>query len=312
MSRSFEELAGLDQDVIVQKSHIVHSTLDDVINKRFSKFNPVKAKGIAHTLEKDFNIDMSSWLKEYNDFRNHKEDSIATIDKAAFEAIEDSKIPMKKVLKSILIVAITIVAGYVVITNNPLNTLGTEQNMSDTQYKAELNKTEEANATNAALAVPDENGTLPSVLMPQGADSNATKTEQNSTQKAPEANKAILPTVQPSTKAPTVAPVNANGKLLLESTKKLWYKVINLDNNKTEEAIIEPGRLEIDGTKNKILIIGHQQVKISMGQSIIEPKAGAKIRYLVKDNKLTPISEDEVFKLQGKPTPTSKPQLDNN
>ena len=314
MKKNFEELAVLDHDVIVQKSHIVHSTLDDVINKRFNKFNPVKAKGIANALERDFNIDMSGWLQEYDGFKNNKVEAVSTIERAAKEAIEESKVPKKKMMTIVGSVVGFVAFLYIMITYNPLASLIGEQNMTDAEYKSEINKTEEANATNIALENADNNGSLPSVMMP--LDANATK--------AAEANKSVTtpPPVAPQPVAnhaavnqtvakPLPAPVASQptNKLVIECTKKLWYRVIYLDNNKTEEMTMEPGHTEIDGSRPKILILGHQQNKIVFGQTTIESKSGAKIRYLMKDKKLTQISEEEEYKLQGKTMP--KPKTEN-
>ena len=303
MKKNFEELAVLDHDLIVQKSHIVHSTLDDVINKRFNKFNPVKAKGIANALERDFNVDMSGWLQEYDAFKNSKVETVSTIERAAIEAIEENKTPKKKVLTMAGSAVGFIVFMYVMITYNPLSSLIGEQNLTDTEYKSEINKTEEANATNLALNNMDNNGSLPSVAMP---DSNSTVTDANKSA----APVAVAPTAaQAQLKPQPVVAVQPVNKLAIDSTKKLWYKIVYLDNNKTEETIMDPGHVEIDGTRPKILILGHQQNKITFGQTIIESKSGAKVRYLMKDKKITQISEDEEHKLEGKPLQKSK--IDN-
>ncbi len=314
MKKSFEDLNTLNHDVIVQKSHIAHSSLDDVIQKRFEKFNPVKAKGIASTLENEFDIDMSSWLAEYNAFRSSQVETISTIDKMALEAIQEAKIPRKKMLTIGFASVVGIFLIYLIAKSNPFSGLIGEQNITEEQFRADINKTEEANATNAMLNQSvDANGSvLPTVGIPTN-ELNATKTDANKTvaPKAPDAQHPVV--VLPPVAHPTaVQPQAQTAKLLLETPKKLWYKVIYLDNNKTEETTIEPGKLELDGTRTKILIIGHQQNKITFGQTVIEPKAGAKIRYLVKDKKLTPISEADVFKLQGKPMPTSKSELESN
>jgi|GEM_PF-1175108 len=303
MRKRFDELISVDHDMIAQKSHIVQSTLDDVINKRFEKFNPVKAKGIAKTLENDFNIEMSDWLSEYEQFRNHKTESVSTVDRVAIETVQENKIPRKKIATIIGSIIVVLLFAYILITNNPLGSLIGEQNLTDAQYKADINKSEEANATNAALLQNSEqNETLPSAILP--IDKNTTKPEENSTKSITETNKTNT--------IPSISTNHQNSKLVLETPKKLWYKVIYLDNNKSEENTMEPGKLELDGTRTKIIILGHQQNKITFGTTVIESKAGAKIRYLMKDKKLTQISEPEVFKLQGKEVPTSKAQLDSN
>lgn len=310
MKRSFDELAGLDQDVIMQKSHIVQSTLDDVINRRFEKFNPVKAKGIATTLEKDFNIDMSEWLSEYNAFKAEKIVAVPAIDKAALNAIQENKLPKKKITTIAAFIAAFSAVVFLFVTSNPFSGLIKEQNMTDEQYKSELNRTEEQNVTNAILSQTDSNvSALPNVSMPSTQnDSNSTIYDVNkSVQTASVQTVAAKPAETNKTVQAIPAQAAAqSGKIYLETNKKLWYKIKYLDNNQTDESTIDPGKLEIDGSRSKIIILGHQQVKISFGQTIIESKAGPKVRYLLKDKKLAVISEEEEYRLLGKSMPKAK------
>jgi len=298
MKRSFEDLLGLDPDVVMQNSHIVQSTFSDVINKKFEKFNPVKAKGIATTIEKEFNIDMSEWLHEYELFRSQKVNVTPVIERAAMEAAKEKQIPLKKLMVYPIVAILAIVGAYFLYHNNPLSQIGSEQNLSNEHYKNELNKTEEANATAAVLTPPsDVNDSLPSANLPSVAmDKNISK--------AAEANKtAVKATEQNLTIKKEVAPQIKQPQIVVETTKKLWYSVRYLDNNKTEVMTIEPGKLEFDGTRTKIFEFGHSQVKILFGDMVIESKPGAKVRYLFKDKKLTQISEEEEYKLLGKQMP---------
>jgi hypothetical protein len=305
MKRNFEDLLGLDPYIVMQTSHIAQSTVSDVINKKFEKFNPVKAKGVANTIEKDFDIDMSGWLSEYEAFQSQKVSSTPVIERAAMEAVNEKKIPAKKLIGYAAVAVTTILCGYLLYHNNPLAQIGSEQNLSNDKYKNELNKTEEANATAAVLMPPsDVNDSFPTASLPTvSMDKNVTKPA--------EVNKSsVKPTEANTTIKKDALPVQAKqSQITLETTKKLWFAVRYLDTNKTEIQTVEASKLEFDGARPKIFEFGHSQVKIIFGDTIIEAKQGAKIRYLFKDKKFTQISEDEANKLIGKAP--SKPKDKN-
>jgi hypothetical protein len=302
MKRNFEDLLGLDPYVVMQTSHIAQSTVSDVINKKFEKFNPVKAKGVAGTIEKDFDIDMSGWLTEYEAFQLQKVSPTPVIERAAMEAVNEKKIPIKKLFNYLAVAVVAIVCGFLLYHNNPLSQIGSEQNLSNEKYKNELNRSEEANATAAILTPPsDINDTLPLASLPTvSMDKNATKPiEVNKTAVKPaEINTTIK-------KEPIPVPVKQS-QILMETTKKLWFAVRYLDTNKTDIQTIEASKLEFDGIRPKIFEFGHSQVKLTFGDTVIESKSGAKIRYLFKDKKFTQISEEEAYKILGKTPPKPK------
>ena len=53
MKKGLEELKNIDPQVIAARVHIVQTTIEDMLNKRFEKINPVKAKGLVKILEQE-------------------------------------------------------------------------------------------------------------------------------------------------------------------------------------------------------------------------------------------------------------------
>jgi cytoskeletal protein RodZ len=280
MKKGLEELRNIDYEVIASKAHIVQTTLDDILNKRFDRLHPVKAKGFIKILERELDLDLSDWMQEFDAYYSVKEPEIPTIDKLNAEAIESEKKGFSKITLTILFLAIIGVIAYVVRL----------QTSSGVETNASAHLQNEINDTNANVAFNisfDANG----------SDKNGTKdanaTEQNKTAVDVNAAKVVKPAL-PS--APVAAQI-----FYVEPTKKVWIGIRYMDTNKSRwfETVAEH-RFDFNTSREQLIAFGHAQVKIVSGANTIESRAGGKIRYYYKDGKLREVSEEEYNKLYGK------------
>ncbi len=278
MKKGLEELKNLDPEVVVSKAHIVQTTLDDIVNKRFDRLNPVKAKGLVKILEREFDLDLSEWTKEFEAFHSIKEPEVPTIDKLNAEAAKNDKKPTSKVALIALIAAVTIGGGYMLYVQNSLSTPETN---GSTGLQTEINETNASISFNVAF---DQNAT----------DQNAT--DKNVTDKNITASADKNITAQHQN-----APVAAQSSFFVEPTKKVWIGIRYLDTptNKWFETVAEH-KFDFNTSREQLVAFGHAQVKVVAGATTIESKAGGKIRYHYKNGKLREISEEEYNKLSGK------------
>lgn len=279
MKKGLEELKNLDPEVVVSKAHIVQTTLEDIVNKRFDRLNPVKAKGLIKILEREFDLDLSEWTREFEAFHSIKEPEVPTIDKLNAEAAKNDKKPTSKIALVALAAAIAIGGGYMLYVQS--NSVSPETNGS-TGLQNEINETNASISFNVAF---DQNTTDQNTTDKNVTDKNIT---------APSADKNI-------TAAHPNAPLGAQGSFFVEPTKKVWLGIRYLDTatNRWFETVAEH-KFDFNGSREQLIAFGHSQIKVVAGGSTIESKAGGKVRYHYKNGKLREISEEEYNKLAGK------------
>ncbi len=281
MKKGLEELKNLDYELVASKAHIMQSTLESIVNKRFDKLNPVKAKGFIKILEREFDLDLSEWVREFDAYYSIKEPEVPTIDKLNAEAIKNTDKKSPKIALAIFAAAALIGGGYFIYLKQ--NSVSPEANQT-----ASLQN--EINETNASMAF---NISFDSNKSDANATHEANATDQNKSVAAVEANASKLQA--------NAAPVAAQKTFFIEPVTKVWIGIRYMDVNKSRwfETVADK-KMELNASREQLIALGHRQVKIVAGATTIESKAGAKVRYHYKDGKLKEISEEEYNKLSGK------------
>jgi len=296
MKKGLEELKNLSYELVASRAHIVQTAFEDIVNKRFDKLNPVKAKGLIKILEREFDLDLSEWTKEFEAYHAVREPEVPTIDKLHAEAIKNGKKPTSKIAMFIFAIAAIFGIGYVIYLQQ--NRISPEANTSTT-LQNEINETNASIAFNIAF---DENKS------DHNKTSDQNTTEQNKTTALPEANATTAAAKSAATSVPT--PQTAGGSFYVEPTKKVWIGIRYLDTNKSKwfETVAEH-KFDFNTSREQLIAFGHSQVKVVAGTTTIESKAGAKVRYHYKNGKLREVSEEEYNKIAGK---TEHPKADTN
>lgn len=71
---ALQKLKEIGKEKIREKTNLDLGKIEDILEKRFEKIAPVRAKGFIQVLQKAYGLDLSSWLEEYYEFQtNHKE-----------------------------------------------------------------------------------------------------------------------------------------------------------------------------------------------------------------------------------------------
>lgn len=68
---ALQRLKEIGIEKIREKTNLDAGKIEDILEKRFEKIAPVRAKGFIQVLEKTFELDLSSWLEEY--YQSQKE-----------------------------------------------------------------------------------------------------------------------------------------------------------------------------------------------------------------------------------------------
>lgn len=271
MKRGLEELKNIDKELVASQAHIIESVLDDIVNKRFDKINPVKAKGLIKILEREFDLDLSDWISEFEKSQKDKEPQLTTIDKINIEAGSSDKKPVSKTALALFVLAATLGAGYILYFQQ--NSVSSEANLSSSPLQNEIKQTNE----NASLNMSFNTNTNATVATPQ------TLPEQNTT--------------APKTKTEALT----KDVFYAEPSARVWVGIKYLDNETNswhENTTAE--KIEFNASRKQVIAFGHSMVKVVAGEFTAAPKEGGKIRYLYENGKLTEIGEGEYNKLLGK------------
>lgn len=62
---ALQKLKEIGVEKIREKTNLDAGKIEDILEKRFEKIAPVRAKGFIQVLQKSFDLDLSSWLEEY-------------------------------------------------------------------------------------------------------------------------------------------------------------------------------------------------------------------------------------------------------
>ncbi|RDU72084.1 hypothetical protein [Helicobacter brantae] len=69
---ALEKLKSIGAEKIREATRLDIGKIEDILEKRFEKIAPIRAKGFIKMLEKEFSLDLSIWLMEYNEFHNQR------------------------------------------------------------------------------------------------------------------------------------------------------------------------------------------------------------------------------------------------
>jgi len=90
----------------------------------------------------------------------------------------------------------------------------------------------------------------------------------------------------------------ANDELYIVPSSKVWIGTIELDTLKKKDFLTPKGdRVDIDTSKNQLIMIGHKFIKIYLNGEVVKFKKRGPVRFKYVDGKLTEINRGEFNKL---------------
>jgi cytoskeletal protein RodZ len=232
-------------ETINKKTRISPISLRFIKNKKFEKIPRVKFIGFVRIIEKEFNVNLSELIEEYNQTTNSKE-----------EEKEDIKIekPKNNTFWVFLLALILLIIGSYLLYK--------KYNNKKVPIIKKTYLIEPLNETTA-----NKNSSLKSINI-SVIDKNETIKEINNTIK--KTKKEIQ---QP------ISPVN----IKIIPNEKVWFKAKNIDTNKTVEFLTSnPKTLE---GANWYIKFGHGYITIKYGNETITPDTKKIVRILFRNGK---------------------------
>jgi len=245
-------------EVINKRTRISPISLRYIKNKEFKKIQRVKFIGFIRIIEKEFKVDLSELIEEYNQATEH---TAPTADETPKTQLQEPK-KHNTVILFILAVILFSLGAYL---------LYNKYNSVKTSTINELNKTAfiptDENTTSSKQSLQNEENTQTDIK--PVSDTNKTK--------------AKLPQITKKQTGNTTQTIIAN-KIEIYPNQKVWFRAINLDSNKTLEYLTSsPETLE---GANWYIKFGHGNITINYANQTITPDTRKIIRILFQNGKV--------------------------
>jgi len=236
---------------ISKRTKISPISLRYIKNKEYEKIPRVKFMGFMNIIQREFNVNLSDLIEEYNTATNSTPQKEETPKPAPVKKEKNNLI----FILSIILLALS---GGIIY----LYTSGSD--------------TAQAGETPLEVTAIEVNRTI-----------NATEPEKikNSAQKKPKKTDIHIQALQMAKTSEVQIPVGKKVSQTLNVTitpnEKVWYKAVNLDTNKTFEYLTSNPKTLPGG--NYYIKFGHGNVTIEYGDKIIEPNTKKIVKILLKN-----------------------------
>ncbi|MDR0468022.1 MAG: hypothetical protein LBG67_04140 [Campylobacteraceae bacterium] len=249
MSSDIKVLKEIGLKEVSRKTYIEVKYLQRMVDKDFANLNRANTLGFVKILKREYNLDLSNWAKEFEEYLKENEDEVA--DEQLFIDTKPNFWHNKTYIL-LIVVFIVLLGGflYSYFYNRNSNILPTT---TDTIFTQAVE-----NATSADLISDDAN------------DENTTT--DNVTEELSDA-----------TTNDDVESVITSKKAILKPNGNLWIGLINL-NTFGREAFEQSSSFEIDLTKEQLILAGHGFFKVESENGEILDYGSTAKRYLYVKN----------------------------
>lgn len=274
MDNALERLKHIGVEKIKEDTKLDITKIDCILNKKFEKLDSVRAKGFINILERQYHLDLSSWLEEYMVFHQ----TLPQEEKSIEEEIEPSKKHLYLVWGVVGVLGI--VVAVLLFSFIPKTSSKKVETQKEMLQEANTNVVKEK--------------TLEEITQEE-------KQIQNQTQEAPEEKKPQVEQKKISEYGVEIfsnVAFDEENILYIESVKPLWVGIINMDNKKRIAKTKQEFDIPLD--KQLLISIAHSDFTLSLDGESKEFKGYLPV-YLVytKEGGLREVNKDEFIYLNG-------------
>lgn len=307
MDEAIEILKKIGVKEINKTTKISVNKIEDILEKRFSNIQRVRVVGFLKILEREYKVDLSGWLKEYDesfvvemDTSDESNSSIAEhsastlyldTQKQKDDLIAERKkqVISKKRFYIFIAVIVVILGGYFIfksfshhsdveVVNQTTENTDTKQEQKDVDESSMIsamdnqdNAIEKDNTANISSNSSKDEQKKENIPQPK-----QTPTEVSIAQN-PDAKSvsASLP------KAANEDDVNIQeGEILVIPKKSLWIEVIDLDTNDKKQTIIQDEYPIKTGSDKLLISFGHGELTIQNNDESVDYDKSYPLRFL--------------------------------
>ena len=301
-----DKLKSMDLIEIARTTRIDAQNLEYIINKDFEKLANFNVKGYIKILEREFGLDLSDWLSEFEVAK----EGFAPVKKAKVEQVYTRKMSPERsgggwllwLLITVLLIAAVFYFGLYKSFNDFLGSLLGEQNKTTYSDAPIVNNTQKK-LENIGIDVVSRNATEDKFAIKQDLNTTPAMDENlsslNALDRSIRIERTSIKTEENSTdENATQSEPEPSKDLVLSPRGKMWIGIIDLKSGKKREAVINsPYIVASQGDEELLIATGHGMFEVGKadGNVSFNEKNTQKLR--VKDGNVTKISNDEFLRL---------------
>ncbi|MEA1917441.1 MAG: hypothetical protein U9N42_07915 [Campylobacterota bacterium] len=275
MSNSFDKLIEIGANKIHEQTHMSLYSINSILNKSFEQIDRVQFNGFVSLLEKTYQIDLSELKEEYEEYDANKPKRNKELE---LHTPNPTKFNFNGIVK---IVVVAIIIAILVFVYQNRTKKSPELSMQVVEI-IEDNKSENSNEFTIQDSVVEEKQSDENATFAVEAEDNSTKEENVDV----ENSKAKI-AKEKATEAES---------LTIIPKSKVWIGVINRKTGKKKETLTS-NKYVVDISDNTLMVFGHGNVEIVVGDETIKPNRQKDSRFSVIDAEVKQISAKEFKKL---------------
>ena len=301
LEKELKKLEKIGVGEISKATHIQEELLSAILDKNFEKLLDCNTTGFIKILERDYGVDLSGWLEEFNKIKSEVKTIKTTINRqVAMPNLQNYKKPNYKIwaLIILLLVVLIIYFKFYDLVKKPIEEFLDEKKVDYTNAPI-INKAEET-LVSVGVEVPkfDENDTL---VVPEKLFVNLEENETNST--SPNVlDLSIKMQNEANSTDNNTTKFDENLTFAKEISiiprTKIWIGMIDLQSGKKWDSITS-NKVELDLNKNWLIITGHGHFTIDKDGEKQMLRDDEKVRILIKDGNFSFIDNNEFIRLNG-------------
>lgn len=280
MSSGLEQLKRYTVEEIAAKTHIRNDVIKAIFEKRFDKIHSVKARGFVTILEREYGVDLSDWLEEYTAYIRSKT-AVDINDQGGYFIAPgaEEKNLRKKVALVTVGIGVVVLAMLFFRSSDEVST-PSESPQSVVASAFETHESNESKESNVTIVPVDVNlAVIKTDINTSATGATAAVTDKNGTG---------LQTIP--------------GKIVLQSSRKLWFLIKYPDGRKEEHMIQQ--RYEINEVQGVVFLFGHGGVTLATPTaSITIPISPSSEMVEYKDGRFTHLAQEAKPKTETAPLP---------
>lgn len=279
MDNALEKLRQIGIEKIQEDTNLDLTKIDCILNKRFEKLDSVRARGFINILQRQYDLDLSSWFQEYKEFhqtllQEKKDEDCVVVHSKKNSYLVWGALGVLGIVGAILLFSLIPKAS------TDLET--TKKTMQEPQITQEL--------------IIEEIPQVQPLEEKQIQEEGQVKEEEQKQEKKPQIEQKNISEYGVEI-FPNIA-FNEENILYIESAKPLWVGMINLENRKRIAKTKQEFDIPLD--RQLLISIARGGFVLSLDEESREFKGYLPV-YLIytKEGGLREISQDEFIYLNG-------------
>lgn len=275
-----------------KKTYITEQNIVAIMNRDFKSLQKTKAFGFINILEKEFDLDLSDWSREYREYLKENGDGEDKELKKIDEAPKNERVKSLLKVVAISISLVLIVLAWFFYYSNNLELKSSKSSTEDMQNlvkeaKVNLEHTKEMNDSELKIIYEDSNSS--SVV----EDNSSISEDKNiSTPIVKESNSTAI---KKSEVVEDESESIAKDELYIQPIYKAWIGVIYLD-NREKKSYTTVDKIYIDTDREQLIALGHDKVKLFLNQKEFNFDSD-RLRFIYRDGELKTLTFSEFREL---------------